>query len=80
MRRTPLHFSLLWPLTMGGIDRSIAILIGTSTVALVDATGSWWPILVGIGLFWVFTQIFKKDPFIIGIYRKYSHLKDKYYC
>ncbi len=79
MRKSPLHFSLLWPLTVGGIDRSIAILIGTATIALTDAAGSWWPIPIGLGLFWVFRKIFEKDPFIIKIYKRYSKQKEKYY-
>jgi len=79
VRRSPVHFSLLWPLTLAGIDRSIAILLFTATVALVDASGSWWPIPLGLVLFWVFKLIFKKDPFVIGIYKKYQNQKDKYY-
>ena len=79
MRKSPLHFSLLWPLTVGGVDRSIGILLGTATIALTDAAGGWWPIPIGLGLFWVFREIFKKDPFIIHIYKKYSRQKEKYY-
>lgn len=79
MRSSPVHFSLLWPLTLGGIDRNIAILIFVATVALADASGGWWPIPIGLACFWVFRKIFEKDPFIILIYKRYSKQKEKYY-
>lgn len=74
-----IHFSLLYPLTLGGIDRRLAALILMSSGILYIVFRSLI-IFVPIILFYLTLRSFyKKDMFILDVYKQFIFVKKKYY-
>jgi len=65
------HASLLTPDLRGGVPRRPAILNGTLTAAVFQATYIWWVIGLGIGVHWVMAQMTKRDKEWFQIAVKY---------
>ena len=74
-----IHFSLLYPLTLGGIDKRLAALILMSAGILYIVFRSY-VIFVPIILFYLTLKSFyKKDMFILDVYKQFIFVKKKYY-
>lgn len=74
-----IHFSLLYPLTLGGIDKRLAALIFMSMGILYMALRSFVIFIPGILFYIALRRFYKKDYFILDVYKQYIASKKKYY-
>jgi type IV secretory pathway TrbD component len=72
------HQGLIQPHLLGGIPRRAAILNGTITAALVQATRIYWLALIGVALHAGAYWLTKRDPDWLEIARAYMRTKRFY--
>jgi type IV secretory pathway VirB3-like protein len=74
-----IHFSLLYPLTLGGIDKRLAALILMSAGILYIVFRSYVIFLPIILFYLTLRSFYKKDMFILDVYKQFIFVKKKYY-
>ena len=73
------HFSLLYPLTLGGIDKRLAALILMSAGILYIVFRSYVIFVPIILFYFILKSFYKKDMFILDVYKQFITVKKKYY-
>ncbi len=63
----PVHRSLTEPVLMGGVPRTVAILNGTFTAALVMGLSSFWVLPFSLTFHLFMVSACKVDPDIAGV-------------
>ena len=74
-----IHFSLLYPLTLGGIDKRLAALILMAAGILYIVFRSYVIFLPIILFYLTLRSFYKKDMFILDVYKQFIFVKKKYY-
>lgn len=75
----PIHRSLTEPILLGGIPRTIAILIGTFTAALGLGLQSFTAVPLGLILHFLAVAATRKDPQFFDAFRRHVRQKNIYY-
>lgn len=82
LRTVVLHQSLIRPLLLGGAERTLAMINGVISSALVFGIGSWQAGVLGVTLavvvHWCLVQLAKKDTQFFDIYRRHVQYQDYY--
>lgn len=82
IRTVVLHQSLIRPLLLGGAERTLAMLNGVISSALIFGIGSWQAALLGVifavVVHWGLVQLAKKDTQFFDIYRRHVQYQDYY--
>lgn len=82
-RRTPIHPSLTRPLLLGGAERELVLMNGTTIAALIFGVGAHWAsitlavLLATVG-HWGLTRAAKHDPQMSRIYVRHVRYQDYY--
>ena len=70
-RKHRFHASLTEIQLIAGVERSLAIVNGTLTMAIVMRTGMWPLLIVGGAVHMILRQVTKKDPQFRVIYQRF---------
>jgi type IV secretory pathway TrbD component len=70
-RKHRLHASLTEVQLIAGVERSLAIVNWTLTLAIVMRTGMWLLLIVGAATHMILRQVTKKDPQFRVIYQRF---------
>lgn len=82
LRTVVLHQSLIRPILLGGAERSLALLNGVVSAALIFGIGSWQAgalgVVFAIVVHWGLVQLAKQDTQFFDIYRRHVQYQDYY--
>lgn len=67
LARSPIHQSILWPATIFGLPRQLAVLIGVVSLAAVVSLGQVWFLGVTVLALFLSRQVAKQDRYIFDI-------------
>ncbi len=74
----PVHRSLAEPILIGGVPRTVALLNGTFCFALFLGMHSFWALVVGAALHFLFAYASKKDAQWFEIFKEHIKEQDQY--
>ncbi len=80
-RRTPIHMSLTRPLLLGGAERELVLLNGTTIAALIFGVGFHWASMTMAALLatlghWALTRAAKHDAQMSRIYVRHVRYQE----
>lgn len=82
IRSVVLHQSLIRPILLGGAERTLAMINGVISSALIFGIGSWQAGMLGVGFAvvvqWALVQLAKKDTQFFDIYKRHVQYQDYY--
>jgi len=82
LRTVVLHQSLIRPLLLGGAERTLAMINGVISSALIFGIGSWQAAVLGVifavVVHWLLVQLAKKDTQFFDIYKRHLQYQDYY--
>ena len=64
----PVHRSLVQPMMVAGLPRTLAFLLWTFTLALVLPGGQVWVLLVSVPLHLLFALFARRDPYFFDVF------------
>ncbi len=82
-RRTPIHMSLTRPLLLGGAERELVLINGTTIAALIFGVGFHWASMTMAALLatvghWALTRAAKHDAQMSRIYVRHVRYQEYY--
>lgn len=82
LRKVVLHQSLIRPILLGGAERTLAMLNGVVSAALIFGIGSWQAAVLGVVfafvVHWGLVELAKRDTQFFDIYRRHIQYQDYY--
>lgn len=66
----PVHQSLVDPILVGGLPRTVAFILWTTTAALVLGMHSWYILPVALVIFFILHRMTREDPYFFDVFRR----------